>query len=151
MRTDNFAAKNVSVCEFAFTSGLCRLFSLRHDFPNAFHQLLNPSDNVQAADLEITKQHFPYFLADMELTISGVTVYLKPVGKDAVETAGLNLKVNDTNINGGWSILDKTNLQEGNVLLSGSPVMKWTIDAGTGGLDKKELEDIFILVKYTVS
>lgn len=137
--------------DFAATVGLFRLFSLKHEFPNAFHKLLNPSGAVQTTEFDVTKQHFPYFLADEEKLISGVTVYLKPKGKDPVDTSGLTFSVNGTNVSGGWSTPTKPNLKEGSFLLSGDPIKKWAINAGTDGLDKEKLDDILILIKYAIS
>jgi hypothetical protein len=42
-------------------------------------------------------------------------------------------------------------LKEGNLSLSGDPIRKWIIDAGSDGLDKEELDDILILLKYKAS
>jgi hypothetical protein len=54
--------------------GLYRLFSLRHEFSNAFYKLLNPSPNsAQTTEFEVIKEHFPYFLKENGLSLSGVT------------------------------------------------------------------------------
>ncbi|BAZ33812.1 hypothetical protein NIES4074_63260 (plasmid) [Cylindrospermum sp. NIES-4074] len=133
---------------YATQSGLYRLLSLKHEFPNAFHQLLHPSGTTQTTEFELSKQHFPYFLADKDLTlVSPVTVYLKPKGKDSVKTTGLTLKVNNVDVS-SWSDFTK-NLKEGTVSVSGNPIKKWEITTGTNGLDKEELGDILILLKYT--
>ncbi|MGH7845743.1 MAG: neuraminidase-like domain-containing protein [Candidatus Binatia bacterium] len=142
----------------AATAGLYRLFSLRHDFPNAFHRLLNPTVGaVQSSEFEVTWQHFPYFLKelkdreDKDLSISELAVYLKPKAKDPIDTAGLALTLNGANVNGGWTLLPSTNLREGKVALPGSPLKKWTVAAGIDGLDKDAVEDILLLIKYTIA
>lgn len=37
---------------------------------------------TKTTEFEVSKHHFPYFLADEDPQLSGVTVYLKPKGKD---------------------------------------------------------------------
>jgi len=139
-----------ALTDYAASGGLYRLLSLKHEFPNAFHQLLHPSGTTQTTEFELSKQHFPYFLADKDLgLVSPVTVYLKPKGKDRVTTTGLTLKVNNTNVS-SWSNFAE-NLKEGTVSFSGNPIKKWAISAGTNGLDKEELDDILILLKYTIT
>jgi hypothetical protein len=143
----------------AAASGLQRLISLKHEFPSAFHQLLHPSGKTQSTEFELTKQYFPYFLADKTLRlVSPVTIYLKPKGKDPVSTTSLTFIVSDTKVKvevGSWKAFpedpeDKSEkLQKADISLSGDPIKKWTIDAGTNGLDKEKLDDILILLKYT--
>lgn len=135
--------------DFAASNGLFRLISLKHDFPNALYKLLYPSGATQTTEFELGKNHFPYFLADTDLTLSSVKVYLKPKGKDPIDTTGLTLKINNVNTS-PWSTFGN-NMKEGSVSLSGSPIRKWTIDSGANGLDKEELDDILILLKYTIS
>jgi hypothetical protein len=48
----------------AQTSGLALLFSLRHDFPDAWSQFASGSEDLQ---LELTKSLFPYMVQDREL------------------------------------------------------------------------------------
>jgi hypothetical protein len=139
----------------ASSEGLPRLFSLKHEFPNAFHRLLSPTGAEQSAKFEVTQQHFPYFLAGQNLQITEATVYLKPKGTAPVSTSGLALSINKASISDNeWiapSEFPGTDLKQADVSLSGSPIKKWTIDAGTDGLDKDELEDILILFTYTTS
>lgn len=135
-----------TLSEFATSVGLFLLVSLKHGFPNALYQLLHPSGATQTTEFELERKHFPYFLADKELTLSSLKVYLKPKGKDPVDTTGLTLKINNANV-GAWSTIGE-NMKEGNVSLSGNPIRKWTINAGADGFDKEELDDILILLKY---
>ncbi len=134
---------------FAASNGLDRLLSLKHEFPNALYQLLHPSGTTQVTEFELTRQHFPYFLADKELTLSTVKVYLKPKSKNPVATDGLTLKINDSSTS-GWSNFGES-LKEGTISLSGNPIKKWTVNLGTDGLDRDEFDDILILLKYTTS
>ncbi|MEG4576203.1 neuraminidase-like domain-containing protein [Microcoleus sp. N3A4] len=137
-----------ALTDYAASNGLYRLLSLKHEFPNAFYQLLHPSGTTQTTEFELSKQHFPYFLADRDLTLlSPVTVYLKPKDKDGIATTGLTLKVNNANVS-SWNDFAE-NMKAGIVSLSGNPIKKWIIDAETNSIDKDKLDDILILLKYT--
>ncbi len=65
-------------------AGLQRMFSLRHEFSNEWHQLIHSEDNK--ALLKIEEQHFPYFIRGRKLESTkvknilsekNVTIYLK--------------------------------------------------------------------------
>lgn len=130
-------------------TGIPRLFSLKHEFPNAFHKLLNPTGPTQEATFEVARQHFPYLLHDRELAMLEATVYLKPKAGKPLDTGPLIFKINGA---GGDTITwnDYGDLKMGNVSLPGDPIGIWTVDAGTNGLDKDVLDDILILLKYTL-
>ena len=129
--------------EFAETDGLFRLISLKHEFPTAIHQLLNPSSEMQSTEFELDRKHFPYFVIDKDLTLTLVKIYLKPKGKESLDTTGLRLKINNIDV-GIWDSVAGTNMKVSNVALAGSPnpVMKWSINSGVNGLDKEKLDDI---------
>jgi hypothetical protein len=107
-------------------NGLSRLVSLKHEFPIAFHRLLNPVVAGQPTTFDITSRHLPYFLtklladpnANHSLTLSNdVTVYLKPKGEDRIDTNGLNLRINNTPV-GNWNNFG-SNLRAGTVGVEG--------------------------------
>jgi hypothetical protein len=139
-----------ALTELASTQGMFRLLSLRHEQANAFHRLLHPTGDTQTASFDLGAQHFPYFLRGRDQVMTEVTVYLKPKGDEAVDTAGLSLSLNGTAVSGGWSTLAGTVLRAGTVPLSGGPLMTWTVTAGGVGLDAETLEDVLILVKYGI-
>jgi hypothetical protein len=133
----------------AASPGLFRLLSLKHEFPDAFYHLLHPSAPTQTAEFTITGQHFPYFLGGGALALSSVTAYLIPKEQEPVSTAELSLKINDAPFD-GWSTF-VGNVLEASGALAGTPFRKWTIDAGAGGLDPEALDDILLLVRYSVT
>ena len=45
---------------------------------------------------------------------------------------------------------DTNKLKGGTVSLNGTPVKKWTIDISNNDLNKNDLEDILILIKYKI-
>jgi hypothetical protein len=133
-------------------TGLPRLFSLRYDFPNAFHRLLNPSPgSPQFTEFEVSRQHFPYFLSEKNLQLTGVTVYLKPKTKGASIDPS-EFELNDVPPTGNkWEPHFEGSLLAGAFAFTDSPIKKWAIKDGPPGLNKEQLEDILLLLNYTVS
>lgn len=137
-----------------------RLLSLKHDFPNVYHQLLHPAGATPTVEFKLGKEYFPYFLSEKKLNLSNLRIYLKPMGKDPVATTGLTFSVglvdnsSNTIINSGtvsnWSN-QVGNLRTGSISLSGDPINKWKIGTVSGILDTEKLEDILILLTYSVS
>jgi len=140
--------------------GLFKVISLKHEFPNAFHRLLNPqAGDSQFTEFNIENSHFPYFLKDKTLAITKTKIYLKPQSEKSI-TLPASLIVNETNTI-SWtdgddvsylgSTGDKNKIKGGTVsITAGSPIKKWDIDAGVDGLNKEELDDILILIKYKI-
>ena len=56
--------------------GLERVFSLKHEFPTEFHQMLNSefSNDILETTLGITKNHFPHIFNDVSLDTDKATV-----------------------------------------------------------------------------
>lgn len=140
--------------DHATSNGLYRLVSLRYDFPSSFNQLFGQPE--QQTSFAVEKMHFPYVLSGMDLVIDQTKIWLKPV-RGLPVTVPASLKVNGNNsvtfsasediaLPGATGNHDK--LKGGTVNLSGSPVKTWTLDAGTAGFDKNNLDDILILIKY---
>ncbi|MEK7397543.1 MAG: hypothetical protein AAB116_11475 [Candidatus Poribacteria bacterium] len=151
-----------AITDYAMANGLFRLFSLKHEFPNAFHQLLNPAAGAtQTTEFLVEKSHFPYPLADFETwNIAKTKIYLKPKKGLSLDIPA-TMKINGTEAEVTWSSGDdikmpdatsnKDTIRGGAVELSGNPIETWTINAGNNGLDKDVLDDILILVKYSIS
>lgn len=84
-------------------------------------------------------------------------IYLKPKGKETeIGVSGLTLKVKVNNVTASadtWSDFgengEKMKLSE--LSINGTPINKWTIDAGMDGLNKELLEDVLVLLIYTAS
>jgi hypothetical protein len=161
---DRITAENTletTITDYATTNGLFRLFSLKHEFPDAFHKLLNPvAEAAQVTEFSVEKTHFPYLFIDKNLEIKPPTkIYLKPQkGLSAVTPATLNINGANTvawdtgeDIDMPGSSGDKDKIKGGTVNLSGTPIKTWSINTGNNGLDKDSLDDILILVQYKVS
>ncbi len=144
---------------YAAPNGLFRLLSLKHEFPDALHQLLDPALGAeQITQFSVEKSHFPYLLTSKTLTLVQTKVYLKPKQGMSVGTPA-PMKINTKDV--AWDTGDdiampgssgaKDKMKGGAAPLGGSPVKTWEINAGNNGLDKGGLDDILILVKYAVS
>lgn len=132
--------------DFAAQTGLFRLFSLKHDFPNQWHQLLNPAGAVQETTLNLQKDHFPYILRDQTLQIAGVTLFLQPKEGSTLDTGSLSLKARGA-VAGPWTDA-QGDLRKAPVSLTGNPIGEWTVSAEANGLAKDGVEDLLILLKY---
>lgn len=147
----------VALTQLATTSGMSRLVSLKHEFPNAFHRLLNPPGAGQPAAFDLTDRHLPYFLTklladpntnhNLSIVDDEVVVYLQPKGEDRIDTNGLTLRVNNTDV-GNWTDFGR-NLRAGIVDVSGTPIRQWTI--ADGNLPREEIDDVLILLKYRIN
>ena len=69
-------------------SGMYRAFSLRHDFPNAFHQFMHPpaGQNSHVSTLDVVPGHFPLLFKNDALTLENATVFVVP--KDESQPVG---------------------------------------------------------------
>ncbi len=138
--------------QYAATTGMFRLFSLRHDFPSAWHQLTGTGTSTGFA---VTAQHFPYFLATSPLTTVEARLFLLPASEAAgggpsavpVATAGLGLSVNGAAAP-AWATDAGCGLASATVPLSGSPVAGWTVAVTSGQLDPTKVGDVVLLLRY---
>ena len=135
---------------YASSAGMHRLFSLRRDFPDAFHQLLNPTGTAQQTHVKLGREHFPYFLSTRTLTITGASLFIQPEGANPVDTTGLAISVND-HPSSAWTTPKKTNLRSADIPASGPALADWTIKITTGHLDPAAVSDVLLLFRYGVS
>ncbi|HRE52464.1 MAG TPA: neuraminidase-like domain-containing protein [Flavitalea sp.] len=145
-----------AITDFATSNGLFRLFSLKYHFPEVLHKLVNANVANQEAELELLKNHFPYMFSGKDITASNIKVYLKPIAGEMITTAGLTLKIGNFSIS-SWSdfpadpsLQNDLKLKEGSADINGPLIRKWIINAGNNGLKKEEIDDIMIVMKYTI-
>ncbi len=89
--------------------------------------------------------------------IDQVKIYLKPKKGMSVSTPA-SMNIDDEAI--AWSsgddiampgsIGDIDTMKGGMATLAGSPINTWSINAGVNGLNRDNLDDILILVKYEI-
>ena len=130
-----------------------RLFSLKHEFPEAFNQLINKADKIQKTEIEISKIHFNRVFANRILNVVETNIFIKPKeGKAVTDPAGF--KFDNTAANAWIAVFDgslkKTTIPSAEF----NPLKKVTIEAGTqggnDGLKKNEVEDLLILFSFSV-
>lgn len=141
---------------YASSTGLFRLVSLRYEFPEALHKLFSQASQV--TDFTLTESHFPFLFSTKTLTISSTQVYLKPKKGNAAVLATPVSSINGAAVT--WSPSEDlllpggaaaTTIKGGTATLNGSPKKTWTLNTGNGGLDKTKVDDILVLIRYTVS
>jgi hypothetical protein len=68
-----------------------RMFSLRHEFANEWHQFLHGGE-TPSLSLEISPSRFPYLLPNESINVSRVTLFLQPrAGLDSSDNLGFEL------------------------------------------------------------
>jgi hypothetical protein len=155
---------------FVFTTGqkgLARLFSLRDDFPVVWDQFKNPplANGDQTATVNLDKSRFPLLFQSRTLNMANVIAFAKPAaGFESTYTAAalkLTLQAGNAAVANalkltGWNdFLRSASVQA--PPLAADAFASWTLAAWVeaGGahqrLDPKGLEDIVLLVGYTVT
>jgi len=150
LRTSVETAIVDSLTTYATTAGMHRLFSLRHEFPDAFYQLMNPIGGAQQTQFDLGTQHFPYFLSSRTLTVARASLFIQPSGQTAADTTGLKITVNGTQA-ASWTTPANTNLSTTDAAVSGPVLTSWTINITDGHLDPDTVGDILILIRYSVA
>ncbi len=138
-------------------TGLYRAVSLKSEFANNLHQFLNPiNGGTHTTEIELTKQHFPYFLNDKTLSSNGdVKVYVK-LKKGQTIAGETLLTLNDavqTEIF-GTSLSDdifETVFNNAFTFSAENPIASLILGATAGTLDEYEIEDIILMFNYTIS
>lgn len=141
-----------TVTGYAASTGLVRLVSLRHEFPDAYSTLVRGPQPSRPArlDLDLDHRHFPYFLTDQTLTVTKATLLISPVGSAPVDTSGLTVTVNEV-ATGGWTTFGSTTLRSADVAVSGPAVGPWTLAQTHGQLDPSTVGDVLLLLTYRLT
>lgn len=142
---------NTLLEDYAAANGLFRLFSLKYDFPDAFRQLMTSAG--QETEISLEKYHFPYFLAQKTPELSTVNIYLKPQkGKSMTLPAGLKISTKPVSWDSGLDVglPASGKIKGGTVAITGSPLVKWKVTAGAGSLKEDEVDDLLILMQYSI-
>jgi len=132
-----------------------RLFSLKQDFPDAFHQLMNPAEgSQQSVEISINKNHFNRLFASRAINAIETVMILQPKENKTITTpVAFTL---DNVAASAWigvfnSEMKKTTIPLGEY----DPVKKISMKANgiqpsTPGLKKDEIEDVMILMYFRV-
>jgi hypothetical protein len=146
-----------------------QILSLKHQFPNAFHQLLGIEFNPQKTEIEIERHHFPILFANKNLKVLTAELFLQPKkGKTDITVPGsikIIEKTTETDrleasSSGAWVKLPHSEIKRINLTLNSeefSPFGKWSLevnDAETSEdkrLKEDEIDDLLILMNYSLS
>ena len=137
-----------------------RMFSLKQDFPNAFHQLIN--SDPQKTEIVITKDHFNRLFYNRNINTTQVEILLTTMKNEPV-SAPLLLSVdfNNTSLKienaSDWidAPFNENFKQVKQTFINGfDPLGKVSIEAGTDagndGLRKDEIDDVLIKFEFNV-
>lgn len=125
--------------------GLFREISLRHEFPDAYYQLMNPvSGQPKHTSFTLETKHFPVAFSGLKLRVTTIEVWPRPV-KDKIVVTPAALKINN-NVVGNWAPDGTGAITNQNF----DPLTGWAIDAGANDLNKDTVDDLVILVKYKI-
>ncbi|HEX9640672.1 MAG TPA: neuraminidase-like domain-containing protein, partial [Candidatus Krumholzibacteria bacterium] len=133
--------------------GLIRVFSLKQEFPDVFHQLLtNPGVDV---GMLLLPEHFPFLFRDRRLPLEYTAdrVELRARAKpDASLDGSLSVNGQDASTINGTEIVLASPLHgktEGDALLSDYQPETWTLNQT--GLDLAGVEDLVFILKYRIT
>ena len=134
-----------------------RLFSLKQDFPDAFHQLMNPVEGgQQSIEISISKNHFNRLFASRTINVQEAVVILQPKeGKTITTPAAFTF---DNVSAGSWLGVFNGEMKKTTIPLADDydPVKKIAIKTNGSqpsdpGLKKDEIEDVMILMYFRVA
>ncbi|MBR7837209.1 hypothetical protein KDL01_28285 [Actinospica durhamensis] len=137
--------------QYAASTGLHRLVSLRHDFPAAYHQLTGGTAPANTStSFAFTDRQVPYFLNGMTLTFTSAQALLVPPAEAPVTPGTLTVALNGAT-GSAWTAVPDTPLMSSTLPVSGPMLGTWTLTTPTGHLDPAQVADILLLVSYKAS
>ncbi len=150
--------------------GMQRVFSLKTHFPNALYQLLQPIPEVtyQEATIDVKPMHFPHFLVDKGLSLSGNMVVMVQVKNQSFDPLPINVSLTGA-IAGSVEPVEEVGEDVAPLVKNdavaplhyallqapaSTPTDQWTLrfddtDLATK-LNSAEVEDILLMINYTV-
>jgi len=137
--------------QYAATTGLTRLISLRHDFPAAYHQLTGGTAPANTStSFPFTDRQVPYFLTGRTLAFTSAQALLVPQAATAVAPGALTVSLNGAT-GSAWTAVAGTPLMSSALPVSGPLLGTWTFATPTGHLDPTQVADVLLLVGYKAS
>ena len=132
-------------------AGLLRLISLRSEFPNALHRLLTPAEGQTGfTELGIEQRHFPYFLRGRQLSLTRLLLVLRPRDGATIDPTGLAIEFQGES----GSVTTVSGLVAFDWADSQVPIEDagepWRLELSSGHLDAEQMQDVQLLVQYTV-
>jgi len=141
-----------------------RLFSLRHEFPDAWSQLVNIAGGpTRTCTLQLSKQHFPSFLdyawqtsvdgtvtKSITLDVTKLTGYLSPHGAMPVDDVGIELNEQqpETDTELGMPAFNLP-IAPGGLSIVNTAVVEFALTV-KGTLRAEDWNDLYLLMDYDV-
>jgi hypothetical protein len=126
----------------ANTSGMTQLFSLRHDFPNNWHQFTTSA--TAHFKTNIKKDHFPYFIQGLNITPTAFQFFT--IAGNILQSLPLK---NDEIVNGDGPLEGEQKLRHRLDMLNGDK-REGDIEIADTLLQDHKDKEVFLLIKYTV-
>ncbi|WP_084316899.1 neuraminidase-like domain-containing protein [Actinospica robiniae] len=137
--------------QFAATTGLSRLISLRHDFPGVYNQLTGGTAAANtSSSFPFTDRQVPYFLTGRTLAFTSAQALLVPQAAGPVVPGALTVSLNGAT-GSAWTAVAGTPLMSSTLPVSGPLLGTWTFATPTGHLDPTQVADVLLLVGYKAS
>jgi len=147
------------ISTYSQENGMFRLISLKQEFPSQFHILTNSTKSSVESVLQLTQNHFPYFLKTRSLKCIGeISLYIKSKPESIRKPIDVKLNGNEA-IDNNWKEI-KNNSQPDNskkeIIWEGKFKSQSTetiigkdlkIEFGQA-IEKNKIDDVMILIKY---
>jgi hypothetical protein len=129
-----------------------RLFSLKSDFPEAFYQLFNAPNEIQATQIKLTNDNFPLLFANREISILAMKAYLLPASAAVPITTGSLTVFGQTSVISPENLYKTTGgsgtLQALFDLTSPIKLSSLTPTIQSTELVQSQIDDIMLLIDY---
>ncbi len=139
-----------------------RLFSLRHDFPTAWHHFLNPAAGQEnICSLDMVQDRFPFFAQGKKITIKSAEFHIKAPSTDVFDMQFMSQPTAPPVLTSAKAIAT-TGLQAVTIAQTLSlanaqnPASFWQLKlkkhviASFNALKENDVEDVFLLVEYVL-
>jgi hypothetical protein len=142
-----------TIARSAGRSGLFRSLSARHEFPDAWRRFL--AGTATTLDLDVGASRMPYLFHGKTVTVTQASIVVLPVGTPTAGNASVRAALTTPGgASGGGpvNLADKVptttvDLGSAGVRLRATPET-WQI--GLDGVTRTQLEDVILVLRYTV-
>jgi len=150
--------------------GLKRMFSMKHEFPSAWHRFLQEGDSTlkdHKLKLELGREHFPFQFRGRSLSVQGLQLFLKLREGPDTGTVQYDLKQDNTSLiesdKAGRNLFAPYRDQEKTVtgLLHATPFksrnyglkdgIEWRFEVTESNLNTDAIDDLWFVCTYSVA
>lgn len=136
-------------------TGLVRVFSMKQEFPDEYHRLLNlPETEEDEVEMTLEQRHFPYLIRDRGFVMTlleGNEVDLRIQTKKGQSVSNASVGINGNVVSGisGDGVITRTLDKDSSSLLSGGAPETWALSQT--GLSEDNVDDLVFVVRYTIA